>query len=451
MHTTRRNALGFGAGLGALVGTAGAAGYGARADAAGAPPAAPTSLVEPGGRDATRALRRAAQKSAESGAPLVLGPGEYRIGRLALPAGVTIVGAPGATRLVATSAGAGLVLDGADGVRLTGLTLEGVSDAPADPDHGLISARQCAGLVIEDCVIAATAGSGVVLSGCAGRVSRCTLTQIAQTAIFCLDGRGVDIEGNDISECGNNGVRVWRTTQGEDRTRVAGNRITNIRADRGGDGPHGNGVNVFRAGGVQVAHNLISDCAFSGFRANSADNLQVIGNSCLRLREVSIYVEFGFEGAIVSGNLVDDGAAGIEVTNFNNGGRLAVVQGNLIRNIKRRDDIVTRPHGMFVEADAAITGNVIENALTIGIQIGRGSYQRDVNCTGNTIRACPIGIGASTHRNAGVAVIANNLITGATQGAVRGFSDRTAVGPDLARPGAQTPAHLVVMNNVSRA
>jgi putative cofactor-binding repeat protein len=52
-----------------------------------------------------------------------------------------------------------------------------------------------------------------------------------------------------------------------------------------------------------------------------------------RLGEVGLYAEFAFEGAVIANNLVDEGATGISVTNFNEGGRLAVVQGNLIRNL----------------------------------------------------------------------------------------------------------------------
>ena len=39
------------------------------------------------------------------------------------------------------------------------------------------------------------------------------------------------------------------------------------------------------------------------------------------------------EGAIIADDLVDKAATGVSVTNFNEGGRLAVVQGNLIRNL----------------------------------------------------------------------------------------------------------------------
>ena len=59
--------------------------------------------------------------------------------------------------------------------------------------------------------------------------------------------------------------------------------------------------------------------------------------------EVAIYSEFGFEGAVIANNTVDGAALGIVACNFNEGGRLAVVQGNLIRNLKPKRPAGTDP------------------------------------------------------------------------------------------------------------
>ena len=72
--------------------------------------------------------------------------------------------------------------------------------------------------------------------------------------------------------------------------------------------------------------------------------------------EVALYAEFGFEGAIIADNSVDGAAIGVSVTNFNEGGRLAVVQGNIIRNLKPQRPAGTDPGdsagvGISVEAD----------------------------------------------------------------------------------------------------
>ena len=129
-----------------------------------------------------------------------------------------------------------------------------------------------------------------------------------QAAIRSVDAAGLEIAHNDIADCGNNGIQVWRSEAGEDGSTVTANRIVRIRADGGGSGENGNGVNVFRAGSVLVSGNRITDCAYSAVRGNASSDIQIIANSCARLGEVAIYAEFGFEGALIANNLVDYGS-----------------------------------------------------------------------------------------------------------------------------------------------
>ena len=77
------------------------------------------------------------------------------------------------------------------------------------------------------------------------------------------------------------------------------------------------------------------------------------------------------------------------MTNFNEGGRLATVRGNIVRNLGTRR--ANRPPdeagvGIGVEADTVVTGNVIENAPRAGISAGWGQYLRNVAVTGNVVR-----------------------------------------------------------------
>ena len=137
-----------------------------------------------------------------------------------------------------------------------------------------------------------------------------------------------------MRDAGNNGIQVWRSPKGDDGTLVIDNRIEDVAAKRGGSGQYGNAINVFRADNVVVRGNRIRRAAFSAVRGNAASNIQIIGNSVTDVGEVAIYAEFGFEGAVIANNTVDGAAIGISVTNFNEGGRLAVVQGNIIRNLK---------------------------------------------------------------------------------------------------------------------
>ena len=184
---------------------------------------------------------------------------------------------------------------------------------------------------------------------------------------------------------------------------------------------------------MRISGNIVSDCAFSAIRANSASNLQITGNTCSESGETAIYAEFAFEGAVVSSNIVDGAANGISIVNFNEGGRMAVCSGNLVRNMKTEGpypaDAPGFGVGITVEADTAVTGNVIENAPRYGMHIGWGEFMRNVTATGNVIRRSPTGIAVSVVDGVGPAVIVDNVVEGATKGARRGLSlERTGDG-----------------------
>jgi uncharacterized secreted repeat protein (TIGR03808 family) len=201
---------------------------------------------------------------------------------------------------------------------------------------------------------------------------------------------------------------------------------------------------------VLVTQNRISDCAFSAIRSNAGSNCQMVANSCSRLGEVALYAEFGFEGALIANNIVDTAATGISVTNFNEGGRLAVVQGNIVRNLFFRKTGEARGSGIAVEADTTVTGNVVEGAPAYGIIVGWGEYMRDVTVTGNVVRKSRIGIGVATASGAGAALITDNLIDGAQDGSIRAMQGPILTGPDLALESAESFRNLAVYANVAR-
>ena len=201
-----------------------------------------------------------------------------------------------------------------------------------------------------------------------------------------------------------------------------------------------------------VRGNRVRAAAFSAVRGNAASNLQVIGNSCTGVGEVALYAEFAFEGAVIANNTVDGAAIGVSVTNSNEGGRLAVVQGNLIRNLTPKRPAGADPEdaagiGVGVEADTAVTGNVIENAPTAGIFVGWGRNLRDVAVTGNTVRRAGIGVAVSVVPGAGAAVITGNMIAETTQGAVVGMEWKRAVTGDLTRGDTRRFDHLTIEAN----
>jgi uncharacterized secreted repeat protein (TIGR03808 family) len=282
-------------------------------------------------------------------------------------------------------------------------------------------------------------------------VSNTTIAKTADVAIYSLDARGMTIQNNIVRGAGNGGILVHRSAKGDDGTLVVDNRIEDIANVSGGSGQYGNAINVFRAGNVIVRGNRISRAAYSAVRGNAASNIQITGNSATELGEVAIYSEFGFEGAIIANNTVDGAALGIVACNFNEGGRLAVVQGNLIRNLKPKRPAGTAPDdmggvGIAVEADASVTGNVIENAPTAGIMVGWGAFMRDVSVTGNVLRDCRLGVSVSVVNGAGTAVIAGNLISGSPRGAIVGMDHAKPVTGDLSEEPARY-ANLQISGN----
>ena len=404
--------------------------------------------VVPGnGPDQTVTLQDAADRAASSGTPFFLPPGNYTTNALKLKSGTQIMGVPGKSVLRYTGGGSIINIEDATDVRLSGLTLAGEAK-PLD-GGALLIAKNVKGLDLSDCQIIGSTADGVVLRKVSGKISDCEIGDIRNGALFSEDAAGLEIANNHIRDCGDNGILVWRSETGEDSTLVTSNRIERIAAKSGGSGENGNGINVFRAGSVLVSNNRIADCAFSAIRSNSGSNCQMIGNSCARLGEVALFAEFAFEGALIANNLVDKAAMGISVTNFKQGGRIAIIQGNLIRNLFFRKAVDARGVGIAVEADSVVSSNVIEGALAYGIMIGWGSYLRDVSVTDNLIRDSHIGIGVSADSSAGPVLITDNLITGAKDGAIRALNGAVTVGPDLAKESAEAYRNLAVYANVA--
>jgi uncharacterized secreted repeat protein (TIGR03808 family) len=401
--------------------------------------------------DQTKALQRAIDQAAGARVPLALAPGIYRAGNLKLQAGTQLVGIRGATRLLLTDGPSLMAAQFADRISLTGLILDGAG-RPLPESRGLLQLTTGRGIRITDCEITAAGRQGIVLDNVEGEVRGTTITAAASTGLFSLNARGLVVAGNTIRGCGNNGIQIWRTEPGDDGSLVTGNRIQDTAARSGGSGQNGNAINVFRADNVVVSDNRISGAAFSAVRGNAASNLQMTGNSCTGCGEVALYAEFGFEGAIIAHNIVDGAAIGVAVTNFNHGGRLATVQGNVIRNLLPKRPAGTDPGdgagiGIGVEADTAVTGNVIENAPTAGISVGWGRHLRDVTVTGNVIRKAGVGIAVSVSPGAGAAVIANNLIADTQRGAIVGMEQKRRVTGDLAKDGAGRHAQLAITGN----
>jgi uncharacterized secreted repeat protein (TIGR03808 family) len=400
--------------------------------------------------DQSKAFQRAIDYAAAASAVLHLTPGFYRAGGLKLPPHAAIAGVAGATRIVMSAGPPLMSATGSDHISIIGLTLDG-GDIPLRGRHGLIDLAHGRAVRIADCEIVNAAGNGISLEAIEGDVTGNTLTA-ADAAIFSLDALALRISGNHVRGAGNNGILVWRSEPGDDGTLVVDNRIDSIMNKAGGSGEYGNAVNVFRADNVIVRGNRIRNAAFSAIRGNKASNLQILGNTCTGLGEVALYAEFGFEGAVIANNIVDGAAVGVSVTNFNQGGRLAVVQGNLIRNLIAQRPAGTDPNddsgiGIGVEADTLVSSNVVENAAHTGIAAGWGPYLRDVAISANMVRGADYGITVSVAPGAGTSLIADNLISGARQGAIVGMEWKKPVTGDLSKDGAARYAQLTINGN----
>lgn len=411
--------------------------------------------VRPGSPDdQTRVLQRAIDEAARAQIPLALPPGVYRTGMLRLQSGAQLVGVRGATRLVFNGGASMLSGEGANSIGLVSITFDG-GGIPLPTRRGLVHCLGGRDIRITDCEISGSGGSGIWFEQVSGDVSGNIITGTASTAIVSFDAQGLQVARNTIQGTNDNGIEILRTTIGDDGTLVADNRIEDIKAGPGGSGQYGNAINAFRAGNVIVRGNRIRNCDYSAVRGNSASNIQITGNSVSDVREVALYSEFSFEGAVIANNTVDGAALGVSVCNFNEGGRLAVVQGNIIRNLLPKRPIGTAPDddagiGIYVEADTSVSGNVIENAPSFGIVAGWGKYLRDVAISGNVIRNAFVGVGVSVTPGAGTALVNNNMISEAPRGAVVGLDHARPITPDLSMEGAQRFAQVMLGTNAVR-
>jgi uncharacterized secreted repeat protein (TIGR03808 family) len=368
-------------------------------------------------------LQRAIEQAARSRTPLVLAPGVYRAGDLRLPPGAHLLGVRGATQLTLTRGSSLISAEHGDTITLSGLVLDGGGQT-LPQGRGLVHVVDIGGLRIGDCDIHSAGGNGIALEQCGGAVSGTTITDAADNGLFCNNSRNLIVSGNTIRGSGNGGIRVWQSDKREDGTIIADNRIDDTHARAGGDGQNGNAINVYRAGSIIVRGNVIRRAAFSAIRGNSASDIQIIANNCRELDEVAIYCEFEFVGAVIADNTVDGAENGISVTNFKEGGRLAAVRGNVVRNLAPRRP-GNKPQaacvGIGVEADTAVTGNTVENATTAAIRAGWGPYLRNVTITGNVLRNAAAGIEVSVVAGAGGATVTGNMIAGAKRGAILGM------------------------------
>ena len=409
-------------------------------------------LVADASRSSASYLGDLLRKAAARDMPVFLPPGTYPLSQLDLPENTRLTGIAGSSRIVFTGGSHFLRARGLKRLSLSGLVIDGANLPLSAEAKALFSAQSINDLMIEDCEFTGSRLSGIHLAGCRATLRRNRIGNVAEYGVLAVDGVNSAMTDNEVTNCGNGGILVHRSVKGSDRTMVTGNRIIRTRADYGGTGPFGNAINLYRADDVLVSGNHIADSAFTPIRAKPASNVQITNNQCLNSGETAIYSEFGFEGALVSGNLVDGGANGISVVNFDSGGRLGVISSNIVRNIRDTGpyvhDSVGFGYGIAAEADVVISANVVERVARFGLLAGWGAYLRNVLVTGNIIREAQTGMAVSVVEEAGQATIANNLFEKTPKGAIIGYRWHDAATGDLVA-GSSAHKHLTIMNNRS--
>lgn len=408
--------------------------------------------VRPGASDRkSKAFARLLKDAAAKNTPVFLPPGDYVISNIALPDNTRLTGVPGATRIVYGGDGHLFAADGANRIELANLVIDGANRWLDDTVQGLVHLRNVANVIIENCEIQGSSKTAISLERSGGRIERNRLSGAAEHALYAVESRDLSVTGNHVFDCGNGGILIHRWQKGRDGTMVSGNRIARIAATNGGTGQYGNGINIFRADDVMITNNHISGCAFSAIRANAGSNVQITGNTCLESGETAIYSEFGFTGAIVNGNLIDGAANGIFIVNFDEGGRLATVSGNVVRNLRLEGPYVHDGagfgFGIAVEADTVVSGNTIENAPKWGLVLGWGPYMRGLVVSGNLVRSSPVGCAVTVVENAGSALISGNIFEDTPEAAIAGYRWKERTTGELATDGSAAPAHLTIERN----
>ncbi|MGQ4273616.1 TIGR03808 family TAT-translocated repetitive protein [Terrihabitans sp. B22-R8] len=365
--------------------------------------------------DQTTALQRAVDAAQQTALPLFIPKGVYRVGTVRITAPLAVQAAPGGAVLTAarTSPMLDIAPDG-DGrigpVHLHGLVIDGEHRPFSDGEEpALIRARDVEDLIVENVTLRNSSSSGLYLERCSARIRDNSIENVAESGIFTQDCAGLVIRDNRIRRCGNNGVRLFRSRIGEENALITGNIVEHISAGRGGTGPYGNAILVFRGNRVTVRDNKIAGCAFSAVRLNASSGSHIIANSCRDCRETAIWVEAPgpepYEGGIVSANIVDGCGSGIAVVNINNGGRRVVISDNQITkagpNTISGDGITysTWGRGISAEADVLVSGNMIENASDWGIFLfpvnfgALSSMKLVAQAQNNVLKHCAGGIG----------------------------------------------------------
>lgn len=395
--------------------------------------------VRPGAtEDQGRKLQTLLENASRDNQPVFLEPGNYLVSNVTLPQNTRIYGVKGATTLQFLGGDHFLYCENGNVLEMNGISLDGRLRPVKEYADGNLRVSNTNSVSITNCHSTNASAYGLMIENSEGSVTSNTIDNaVGFGGIMSMANRGLTISNNTVQDCSNAGILAYRWERGEDSTIISNNRIRRIAAIKGGTGQHGNGINTYQCDGVMVTDNHVSDCAFSTIRSNSCSNIQITNNTCLRAGETSIYSEFAFQGANITGNIVDGAARGISIANLDHGGRLSICANNLIRNMHENVPYADDQHifgiGILAEADISITGNVIENAKRFGMLLGWGPYLQNVVASNNVVQKTGTGFYVSVVDGIGTASITDNVISETSNGAIVGYRWQDAVTDDLAR------------------
>lgn len=397
--------------------------------------------------DLSAQLRDASRR----GAAVRLPPGEISMMGLELPDGAVLIGAPGRTVLKLKGLGPLLSANGARRIALESLILEGGA-GHLGKEQGLVDIADVVSFEMRGCVVRNSPERGIRLLRSGGVMAQNVIERAADSALHSLDGLGLDIDGNTVRECGDNGVMVWTTQAGRyEGSRIRNNLIEDIHNRSGGDGQYGNGVSIWGSGSVRVERNRIYRCAYTHVRNNAGHAVSVIGNDCKVCGERSMYAEFGAMNAIFRDNRIEDSGAGIGVANADRGTDGAIVSGNeIVRMRESHPDNEFGPEMLWLtaieaEKNAQVIGNTIVGPGWIGIAMG--GWRENVRVEGNDISGVDYGIVFATGDGIGDGYILRNRIRDVRKGAIVARAGQDFLPGDMAKPGAKPWPRLEVRGN----
>jgi uncharacterized secreted repeat protein (TIGR03808 family) len=405
--------------------------------------------------DASEWLRSRLREAARKGAAVRLPPGLTFIRSFELEQSATIIGALGGSTLRLIGPGPLLRGVGLEKLTLENIVLDGADQPFSDRKLGLLDLADTLRLSIHGCAFRRSAGRGVNLLRCGGAFAQNVVEDVRDAGYFSLDGLGVDIDGNKVRRCGDNGVQVWTNVAGRyEGSRIRNNEISDIKNLSGGDGAYGNGVSIWGSGFVRVERNVIRRCAYTAVRNNAGHDVEVIGNDCAGFGERAMYAEFGAKRAIFRDNRIDDAGAGIALANAERGTDVGRVTGNVVTGLhETHPDDEFGPQmswltGVEAESNVEIAGNTVVGGW-MGVRCG--GYRQNIRVEGNRLVDNDYGVTFQIGEGVGDAVIARNEINGARKAAIAAIAGQQILPGDAARPEiAAAYPRLRVERNVVR-